>query len=137
MGGIYLLLVAFLPRLLRRTAAFLAALALLAVPARGVLACGMASVTPVLSAAGHDHAAMSHHDAAGTQTHASPESPHDAPTDQPHPQCDHLVGCAPLGLIRGAVLLPDVMRATALDVPFIADGAESPARALEPPPPKR
>jgi len=130
-----------MPRLLRRTAAFLASLALLAVPARGVLACEMASVKPVVSSGQHDHAAMSHEVSSGTHVHSPAGAPTDAPTDAPtgqqHPQCDHLVGCAPLGLIRSAVLPPDVLSAPALDVPFVADGAESPARALEPPPPKR
>jgi hypothetical protein len=130
-----------MPRLLRRTAAFLASLALLAVPARGVLACEMGSVTPVASGGEHDHSAMSHHAAAVTQAQPAADAPTDgpshAPTDQQHPQCDHLVGCAPLALTRSAVLPPDVLSAPGLDVPFVADGAESPARSLEPPPPKR
>lgn len=112
-----------MPRLLRRAAAVLASLALLAVPARGVLACGMAGVTPVVSSGEHHHAPTD------AQTNA--------PTESEHPQCDHLVGCAPLALSRGAELVPDVMSVPALDVPFVAAGAESPARALEPPPPKR
>lgn len=121
------------PRLLRRAAALLASFALLAIPARGVLACEMGSAsTPVSGGGGHDHAALSHHDSSVTPA----PSPAEAPTEQ-HPQCDHLVGCAPLALTRSAVLLPDVTSATALDVPFVADGAESPARSLEPPPPKR
>lgn len=118
-GGIYVVLVTIMPRLLRRAAASLASLALLAVPARGVLACEMASVTAVASSGEHHHA------------------PTDAPTENQHPQCDHLVGCAPLALSRSAVLLPDVMSGAALAVPYVAAGSESPARALEPPPPKR
>jgi hypothetical protein len=116
-----------MPRLLRRAAAFLASLALLAVPARGVLACGMASVTAVASSGEHHH----------VPTDVPTDARTDAPTEQQHPQCDHLVGCAPLALAGGAVLLPDIISSSALDVPFVADGAESPARALEPPPPKR
>lgn len=140
-GGIYLLLVPIMPRLLRRAAAFLASLALLAVPARGVLACGMADVTAVASSGAHDHAEMSHDVSSATHAQspagAKTGTPTNAPTEQQHPQCDHLVGCAPLGMIRGAVLLPETMSATALDVPFVADGTDSPALVLEPPPPKR
>lgn len=129
-----------MPCLLRRAAALLASLALLAVPARGVLACEMASAAPAESVAGHDHSAMSHHDVSRAQeqpsTAAQAGTPSDGPANQ-HPQCDHLVGCAPLALSRGTVLVTAVMSVPARDVPFVADGAESPARSLEPPPPKR
>ena len=116
-----------MPHRLRRTAAFLASLALLAVPARSVLACEMEATTQANVVSVHSGHDMS----------ASAEVDLESPSERPHPTCDHLVGCAPLALANGRIDLPALAPTSAPAVPFVDRGTQSPARALEPPPPKR
>lgn len=132
-----------LPSLLpRRVAALLAALALVSVTARPVLACDMGHedhrVTVTVEAADpHAHHAMAG-DAAG------PEVADDVGTAGPEgtsvptaPACDHVVGCAVMvlsanqGIASAPVTVMDAAsRATDADV-------DAPAPAVEPPPPRR
>lgn len=136
-----------MPRLLRRTAALLTSLALLAVPARGALACEMEAVvaeaTPrattqaTTQATRHD-VPVGHGRSLTVEHDHGPMSPSDEmPAGEPHPPCDHLVGCASVALANGAVQLSEFTTTSSATVWFIASGTQSPGRALEPPPPKR
>ncbi len=116
-----------MPHRLRRTAALLASLALLAVPARSVLACEMEATTQAEIVSVH----------AGHDMSSSARTDHESPSEHPHPTCDHLVGCAPLALANGRIDLPEIVSTAAPAVPFVDRGTQSPERALEPPPPKR
>ena len=128
-----------MPELLRRAAALLAAVALLAVPARGVLACAMESAAPESSTSAMHHGSAAAHSSAMTVAlEGAPKShQHEPPAGQPHAPCDHLVGCAMLALAGAAVHVTEFRTTSAPAVPFLSEGAPSPARALEPPPPKR
>lgn len=127
-----------MPFVLRRAAALLAAVALLAAPARGVLACEMESAAPEASTTTmHHEAPVARSGAVAIEHHGAPVShPNESPAGQPHAPCDHLVGCAPLALADASVQLSEFTATSAPAVPFVNAGAQSPARALEPPPPK-
>lgn len=134
-----------LPPIQRRIAALLASFALLAVPARGVVVCGMDAAATVDAVqpraadadamadamAGHDHAAMTT-DAAARDDAGDPQDT----GERPHPTCDHLVGCAPLALATTSTLVTRTSVTSVRPVPFVADRVASPTRSLEPPPPK-
>lgn len=135
------------PRLLlRRAAALLASLALLAVPARGVLACDMDGALTTVTALGvagvtGGSDAHAHHRAEAAHMTASPETDRvpeggnpEAPTV---PQCDHLVGCAPIAFSACALLVAAESEVAAPELPSDARAVTAPVRALEPPPPKR
>lgn len=134
------------PALLRRAAALLASLALLAVPARGVLACDMGAMAPTAAVTGASEStggsdAHAHHHAPAPRAAASPEAEPHATGGSPEvpsvPHCDHLVGCAPIAFSTGAVLVAAESEVAAPELPSDARAVTAPVRALEPPPPKR
>ena len=146
-GGIYIpfVLVTLRPHL-RRAAALLASLALLAVPARGVLACDMAAmpsaagISQPAEVSGEAGAHQHHHmDASATAASSADErGPRDGNPEAPAlPHCDHLVGCSPIAFSTGAVLVATESEIAAPEPPSDTRAVDAPVRALEPPPPKR
>lgn len=132
--------------LLRRAAALLASVALLAVPARGVLACDMggvpaeAGMSQPAELPGGSGAHQHHHaDASSATTSlADVQGARDAIPEAPTlPHCDHLVGCAPIAFSTAVILVAAESEVAAPELPSDARAVDAPARALEPPPPKR
>lgn len=136
----------------RRLAASLALLALTLLPVRGLLACEMAGT----SAEGADgRGAMvggshANHVAAGHGAHAAAEpQASDAValeaaaldgaerSDPPaHPECDHVVGCAPVAIAaRVARAVPGGEALPKVPAP-LEQAVNAPERAVEPPPPR-
>lgn len=132
-----------LPSLLhRRLAALLAAVALVSVTARPVLACDMGheghrATEQVEAADPHAHhgpvADAPGPDAADDGRAAGPQGT-SAPTS---PACDHVVGCAVMVLSTNQGIAGTPV--TVLDAaPRTTDaGVDAPAPAVEPPPPRR
>ena len=138
----------------RRLGAVLAALSLVAMPVRAVLACEMdasdsvAAMPAAMDHAAMDHAAMDHaamdHAAMGHEAPAAGDGERVGVPDQPEPargpvppDCHRQMGCLVLAEAMGAgvralaTVPPGSLPSASLVAP------EAPSRVIDPPPPRR
>jgi hypothetical protein len=114
-----------------RLSSLLAAVALLALPLRTVVACTMAPAASASRAAVHG-ARESHGSHEATEQDAGDPAP-----DEGHTACPDLANCAS-AVLPAAPVASDAPRAIgALVAPFVPVRPVAPVRALDPPPPKR
>lgn len=119
-------------RLLRRSAALLAWVALLAIPVQGVLACPMPSDVAAVDVNAGEHAEHAEH----LQQAEQPAPPSHHLPGTPDAPCEDLAHCAVAAIPMATRALESVQPPTlrALSAPH--DAPSAPARAVEPPPPK-
>ena len=129
----------------RRVGAVLAALSLVAMPGRAVLACEMGAAGTVVAApatamdhAAMDHGAMDHEAPAFTAGDRAgvPDQPEPARGSVP-PDCHRQMGCLVLAEATGVgVRVLGTMPPASLPSALVA-APEAPSRVVDPPPPRR